>query len=253
MMIKRYALSLFLLVAASAFSQPTTLVYDLSSDHTILETTDTNEIKSIASITKLMTAIVVLESGAALEEKIPYPTPRSKTKLSRQELLYRILIRSDNRAATSLANGGGGQTWFVYQMNKKAEELDLYSTKFNDPSGIGVNNKSTAQDLVILLNYAFNYDIIRELSSMSSYSFDVPGKNFKANKSKQITGNNTNHVLLEEFKSIKLSKTGTTTAAGKCVAMIVITESYRKIAIVILGAKTRNEVNKIARQLISNL
>ncbi|NBP16189.1 peptidase S11 [bacterium] len=207
-------------------------------------------LRSIASITKLMTAIVVLDSGLDLAENIPYPTPSSKKKLSRLELLYLLLIRSDNHAANSLAEGSGGPSWFVYLMNKKAEELNLFNTRFQDPSGLGAGNKSTAQDLKDLLNYAYNYDIIKNISATGTLSFveTIPGK-----KSKELILNNTNRLLLQEFNNIRLSKTGTTNAAGKCLVMVVVTESYEKIAIVILGAKNRDQVNKIARVVINRL
>jgi len=250
MILKQFILSLFLALATPVFSQPTTLVYNLSSDKTLYETSDTTEIKSIASITKIMTAIVVLESGLDLEEKIPYPAPNSKKKLSRLDLLSLLLIRSDNYAANSLAEGSGGPAWFVYQMNRKAEELNLANTRFQDPSGLGVGNKSTAQDLKDLLNYAYNYDIIKSISATGSYAIAAPAK---GKKPKEVLLNNTNRVLLQEFDNIKLSKTGTTNAAGKCLVMVVVTESYEKIAIVILGAKNRDQVNKIARVVINRL
>lgn len=250
-MISKILVVFILFFSFPAFSEPTTLVYNLTREETILETVDASEQKSIASITKLMTALVVVDSGLDLFEKIPYPTPSSSKKAARIDLLYLLLIRSDNYAANSLAEGGGGVPWFVYQMNRKAEELNLTNTRFQDPSGLGVGNKSTALDLKNLLNYAFNYDIIKNISSRESLWVI---NNTKDNKSsKEVVVNNTNKVLLQEFHNIKLSKTGTTNAAGKCLVMVVVTERYEKVAIVILGAKNRDQVNKLARMIINRL
>lgn len=196
-----------------------------------------------------MSAIVVIESGLDLSKKVRYRGKNSRKKeLTREELLNLLLIKSDNAAAYALAESMGGLPWFVYLMNKKADDLGMINTRFQDPSGLGAGNKSSAQDLVTLLDYAYFHDIIRNASSKSILFLEGSGS-----KKKPLAVNNTNHKLLEEFSNIVLSKTGTTTAAGKCLVMLVLNEFNQRVAIVILGGKTREQVNVLARTIINNL
>jgi D-alanyl-D-alanine endopeptidase (penicillin-binding protein 7) len=207
-------------------------------------------VRPIASITKLMTAIVVLESGLSLNERISYKGMfYSHKKFTRDELLNLMLVKSDNRAAEALAEGMGGKLWTVYQMNKRAMALGMYDSNFDDTSGLSAKNTSTAKDLVTLLTYVYQNDKIREISALSKYDLTVVDKK---NKEKHIPVNNTNLKLMTKYDIIEVSKTGTTNAAGKCLVMVVHKNGDR-IAIVILGGKTRTDVDNLAKRIIEQI
>lgn len=227
----------------------TAYAYNITKDISIVDS-EIEKVRPIASITKLMTAIVIVESGLPLDERVSYKGLFYSTKkFTREELLHLLLIKSDNRAADALAESNHGKSWFVYQMNRKAEMLGLTNTQFDDPSGLSAKNVSNAIELVKILNYAYSIDKIREISSMRKYSLHVYDKK---NKEKIVEINSTNRNLLSKSDIIEMSKTGTTSLAGKCVVLIVHKKEER-FAIVVLGGKTRNDVDKLVENIINLL
>ena len=227
-------------------SAVTVYAYNITKQHPIVDS-EIDKIRPIASITKLMTALVIIESGVPLNEKVPYKGLfYTKNNFTREELLNLMLVKSDNRAAEALAESMGGKLWTVYQMNKRAIALEMYNTKFDDTSGLSARNTSTARDLVVLLTDAYRHDKIREISALSRYDLTVVDKK---NKEKHISVNNTNVKLMNKFDIIEVSKTGTTNAAGKCLVMIVH-KNGEQYAIVILGGTIRADVDNLAKNII---
>lgn len=180
----------------------------------------------IASITKLMTAMVVLDAELPLDEKITISTEdvdtlkgthsrlRVGTILSRQLALQLALMSSENRAASALARAyPGGFQAFVAAMNRKAESLGMMHTRFVDSTGLNSDNASTAQDLVKMVNAAHQYPLIREMTTTGSYDVAMRGG------SRRMQFKNTNMLVRKKAWQIGLSKTGFIQEAGHCLVM----------------------------------
>ena len=227
----------------------TTYVYNLSKNETVIDE-NSSQIRSIASITKLMTAVVVLDSGVSLEEKI---TTKGilffKKNATREELMTLMLVKSDNNAAETLAsNHPGGRSEFIESMNRKAKFIGMNDTSFDDASGLSAKNVSTSKDLTLLLTYAFGLDKIKQMSNILSYKIEVPN-----NKKTQVYGiNNTNYRLLELFNhEILISKTGTTNAAGKCLALFTV-KNDEKYVMIFLGYNDRKKIEEKVKNILTN-
>lgn len=212
----------------------------------------------IASITKLMTAMVMLDAQQSLEEKITISeddVDRVKhshsrltvgTELSRFELLQLALMASENRAAASLARSyPGGTPAFIEAMNNKAEMLGMADSTFADATGLDEHNVSTASDLAKMVNAAYGYDLIRQVST-SLYSV------VDTNKYRATQFRNTNALVRTKDWDIGLSKTGFIREAGHCLVMQAQI-STRNLIIVLLdaqGKKTRvGDANRIKKWL----
>lgn len=226
-------------------------VVNLSKDEVVVDS-GSQIVRPIASVTKLMTSLVVIDSGYDLEEKIPYKG-YFRRQMSRNDLLSLMLVKSDNQAANALAGSlPGGRDNFIAEMNIKAISLGMSNTHYDDPSGLSAANISTARDLAILLNHAYDYYKIREITSTVSYSLSVEEKRKHKVVSRTVTINNTNRNLLSEYSEIRISKTGTTSAAGKCLAML-INRNGDKYAVIILGERNRKTVEKASRRLFNSI
>ena len=188
---------------------------------------NTREVKPIASVTKLMTAMVVLDSGVSLDAPITITEAdrdtlrhsRSRLRigqatLSRREMLMVALMSSDNRAAAALARTSpGGTPQFVAAMNRKAQALGMLDTSFFDSSGLDNRNRSTAEDLVKMVRGAARYPLIREATSrgeMKVHPF--------ADKS-TLEYRNTNPLVRNPEWHVEVSKTGFINEAGHCLVM----------------------------------
>lgn len=226
----------------------TKYVYNVTKDQVIID--DNSEmIRPIASVTKLMTAIVSLNVGDSLLEKIPYQGKLGGKKRTKEELLYLMLVKSDNQAAEALARSyTGGRDNFIIAMNIQAMQYGMLSTHYEDASGLNVNNRSTARDLAILLQHAYVYHRIREMASTPSFKLVQPRKK----KTKLVTVNNTNINLLKDFSEIQISKTGFTNPAGKCLVMY-LTKNEEQYIIVILGEHNTKSVQQVGREIIESL
>lgn len=176
----------------------------------------------IASITKLMTAMVVLDSKLPLDENIVinaedvhiYAKSRlaGGTVLTREEALLLALMSSENRAAYTLGrNYPGGVPAFVDAMNRKAKEIGMDHSRFADPTGLMSENVASAEDLTRLLNAAYQYKMIREFSTWPDLTMVI------ANRPQKFL--NTNRLVRAGDMNIGLQKTGFINAAGKCLVM----------------------------------
>ncbi len=199
---------------------------------------------SIASITKLMTAMVTLDAELDLNEEIVIgnaEVDRLKgtgsrlalgTTLTREELLHLALIASENRAAAALSRAyPGGRDAFVAAMNRKAQQLGMKDSHFVDGTGLNSSNRATAADLVKMVDAAYRYPLIRQITSTGSYDVSVPGtrmvrvrENGKVRKvsravQRHIAFNNTNSLTRNQDWEIGVSKTGYINEAGHCLVM----------------------------------
>jgi serine-type D-Ala-D-Ala endopeptidase (penicillin-binding protein 7) len=211
----------------------------LRSSSALVQDADTGEIVfgknaeavvSIASITKLMTAMIILDRGLDLEEQIVLTRQdavamkgaRSRLQtgltLSRGDLLLLALMASDNRAAAALGHSyPGGLEGFVDAMNAKAAVLDMHESRFVEPTGLSPANVSTAADLAKLVRAAHEYPLIREYSTKDRATVRATtGKRTRA-----LSYGNTNGLVRSKHWEIELSKTGYISEAGRCLVMHV--------------------------------
>ncbi|HUS23820.1 MAG TPA: serine hydrolase [Candidatus Binatia bacterium] len=201
----------------------------------------------IASLTKLMTALVVLDSGLAMDDALEIGAEdvdtekktRSRlkvgTRLSRAEMLLLALMSSENRAAMSLSRHyPGGRAAFVAQMNKKAQALGMASSHFADPAGLSQKSVSTARDLHRLVKAAYAQPVIRSYTTQAQSTVRVNGRT--------LTFINSNRLVRKAGDwDIELQKTGFTNEAGRCLIMQATVLS-RRLAMIFLdstGALTR--------------
>lgn len=226
---------------------------DLKSGVALVLDQDTNEVLfsknsqavlPIASITKLMTALVVVEAGQSLDEKLTISEEdintekRSSsrlpvgTSLSRGEMLHLALMASENRAAAALGrNYPGGLQVFVDAMNHKAQLLGMSGTQYVEPSGLSSRNQSTAMDLAVLVKVAHEVPLLRELST--SREFQV------ALGRRQLQFHNTNRLVSSPAWDIGLQKTGFINEAGRCLVMQA-RMAGRKLIMVFLDSTGKN-------------
>jgi D-alanyl-D-alanine endopeptidase (penicillin-binding protein 7) len=182
----------------------------------------------IASVTKLMTAMVVLDAQLPLDEILTVTdddVDRLKgsssklpvgTELTRGELMHLALMASENRAAAALGrNYPGGMPAFIAAMNAKAKQLGMMNSQFVDPTGLNSGNVSTASDLARMVNAAYQYPQIRQVSTTASQEFPVSRARHPVNFS------NTNMLVRNSSErwDIGLSKTGYISEAGRCLVM----------------------------------
>ena len=186
----------------------------------LIEGSNITEVRSIASITKLMTVIAVLDNEPNMQEKIG--------KYTREQLIQLALVKSDNDAAKALCdNFPGGKFRCVKYMNEKAHSLGMLRTKFVEPTGLSPMNISTALDLLSLVFEASNYPEIVKASQTAVLSIKVGKKTLHFNNTNPIVGKRHNFII---------SKTGTTNAAGGCIVMMLDTNVGRRI-VILLGSK----------------
>ncbi|MCL2076637.1 MAG: D-alanyl-D-alanine endopeptidase [Betaproteobacteria bacterium] len=236
------------------------LVLDQMSGKAILEKNASVAVP-IASITKLMTAMVVLDAHLDMDgiiqlTKEDVDTLRgSRSRLpvgltmTRDTALLLALMSSENRAANALGrNYPGGMAAFVAAMNRKAYDLGLRHTRFVEPTGLSAHNVSTAHDLARLVMVAHQYPQIREYSTMASVDLDIGGR--------VLTFNNSNTLVKNSTWQIGLSKTGYISNAGYCLVMQAWVADKPLIMILLdsSGKMTRvGDAARIRRWLESNL
>jgi D-alanyl-D-alanine endopeptidase (penicillin-binding protein 7) len=215
----------------------------------------------IASITKLMTAMVILDAKLNLNEKITITAADVdkirhshsrlplNTSLSRNDALLLALMSSENRAAHALARTyPRGLNDFIQAMNAKAQALGLHETHFADPTGLSSENVSSARDLARMVNAAYEYDLIRRYTTRKE-SFIRVGKRI-------LRFCNTNHLVRNPRWQIGLSKTGYIDEAGRCLVM-QSKVAQRPVLIVLLdadGKMTRyGDANRIKKWMEESL
>jgi len=239
---------LFLLIPSAFANVPSYYVYNQTQKEIVVGEYAGIQ-RPIASLTKLMTALVVVNSNLDLQEKVLYRGGIFRSKnVSRRDLLDSLLIKSDNAAAEALAHSWpGGRTAFIDEMNNTARSLGMNNTSYSDPSGLDKHNISTAFDLSKLVEESSKNNLITSSSSSKYLTIETKTKK----KISYASVGNTNKNLLFEFDNIILSKTGYTNPAGRCLALLV-EKSNNKFVIIILGEKTVIDREKRARQLINN-
>ena len=203
---------------------------------------DIDTVRPIASITKLMTIMVILDSGVNLNEKITVTKEDRDlvqltgsrleygATLSRREMILLAIMSSENRAATALGRTSpGGMDEFVERMNIKAARLGMVSSHFSDPAGLHAENISSARDLMKMVTAAHDYPLIREAGTTQRLEVRPYAK-----RGPLIYGN-TNRLLKNKSWDITLSKTGYISEAGRCLVMQAMIEG-EPITIVLLNS-----------------
>ena len=209
-----------------------------------------DEVRSIASITKLFTAVTVLNSDVNLTELVKvqgHSTSKFTTGMmvSRLELIRAMIISSDNRAAESLAYAHpGGMSKFIRDVQWEIGNMGLTKTKIIEPTGLSPMNISTVDDLSNFLFYMRNNLIIRSIASERTHQTQV----VKGKKRIIVNLRNTNPSMFT-YDNILISKTGTTNAAGKCVAML-IERNGSLFAVVVLGQKNGHQRTMVVEELL---
>jgi D-alanyl-D-alanine endopeptidase (penicillin-binding protein 7) len=210
------------------------------------------EVRPIASLTKVMTAMVILDQQSNMMEPLKLKRTVSSRlppgTYTRQELLESMIVGSDNAAAETLAeNSIHGRQAFIDSMNKKAQELAMYHTVFDDPSGLSRNNVGTATEVGIMITAAHRYSFIKHASTLHQVVINQSA----GKKVKHIQVGNTNRNMLHTFKSITVSKTGFTNPAGFCVGLLVENNGIQYV-IVVLGATNKNRRLDIVQKIMYN-
>ncbi|MBV8031338.1 MAG: D-alanyl-D-alanine endopeptidase [Betaproteobacteria bacterium] len=235
------------------------LVQDAQSGE-VVYTKNSDAVVPIASITKLMTAIVTLDRNLDLQQRVVISTDdmdsikgtrsrlRPGTALTRDELLMLALMASENRAAAALGRTyPGGTETFVVAMNQKAAELGMTDSRFVDPTGLSAGNVSSARDLAKLVQAAHAYPLIREYSTRSDAKVVSLGR--------PLAFHNTNGLVRSHQWDIGLSKTGYISEAGRCLVMRVRMASKDLIVVLLdsWGKQSRiGDANRLRKWLESS-
>lgn len=232
-------------------TEPSVWVYNITRDK-VEYAYNSEAIRPIASVTKIMTAMVTLDYDKDLSRtlrlsnrvgsNLPHQT------YNRWQLLQAMLVRSDNAAAETLAEDyPGGRTAFIARMNAQAREWGMTQTKFEDPTGLSANNISTVAEIAGMMETSSGYWLIQEVSTRKQIAVETQFKK----RIRTVSLNNTNSSLLFEFDNILVSKTGLTSKAGWCVGLVV-EQRRQQYAIVVLGAKTKQERSRTVEKVMYN-
>jgi D-alanyl-D-alanine endopeptidase (penicillin-binding protein 7) len=227
------------------------LVPDIRAEAAIIYDPQTNEVlweensqtqRSIASITKVMTAVVVMDGNPDLSKVVTVVRAdvsrasttylRSNDKVTIDDLLHLALIASDNAAARALARTSPyGSQGFIERMNAKAAELGLEHTFYSDPSGLLSANVSSAFDMARLIAHASSQPGLASIMQKASHTVVTPRR--------RITFRNTNHLIGRDDFDVMAGKTGFISKAGYCLATLLrLPQSGQQVAVVILGARS---------------
>ncbi len=236
------------------------LVMDINTGKTLYQKNPA-QVRPIASLTKLMTALVVLDARQNLNQtltidqndrdniKHTYSRVRFGTKVSRRDALHLALMSSENRMASALARHyPGGRSAFIRAMNNKARQLGMRNSRFYDSTGLSTRNVSTARDLAKLIAAAYRQPLIRQFSQDTSKEmrFSTPAYS--------LMFNNTNPLVKNPDWDVRLSKTGYTDEAGRCLLMRAKPDR-QELAIVLLNSVGKRtpigDANRIRKWLKS--
>jgi len=212
------------------------LVVNQDTDEVLFEK-NTHAVLPIASITKLMTALVTVDANLPLDEELTVTKSevvranvrsnlRPGMKMTRDTALHLALMSSENRAAQLLGRTyPGGLELFVEAMNAKARLLGMSDSHFTDPTGLSPDNRSSANDLVRLVKAAYEHEVIREYSISGELALPV-GK-------RMVRYGNTNRLTANPDWDIGLQKTGYISAAGRCLVMQAVVEGQRVVMVLL--------------------
>ena len=244
----RYILLCFFLIASQAWANSHALYsYDKKE---YLDKQDVESIRSIASITKLFTAITILESKSNLDDRIRVECRSSgkiirNTEMTRRDLLTAMIVSSDNCAAETLANNyPNGYNEFIIARTDLIQNMGLKNTRLYDATGLSVFNSSTVSDLILFAPMAYANPVLRSIANLPEASV----KAFKKGKEIVIKVHNTNPSVYNH-KEVVISKTGFTNSAGRCVLMMTkrLENFY---AVVVLGEPNIKSRNRQVERLL---
>jgi len=221
----------------------------------VLYAKNCDQIRSIASLSKLVAAMVVLDKGIDLDsvEKITKQDARRSRRsrlrvgyeLTRRDLLHATLMNSDNRATKALARTTSGSIEeFIKEMNRKVKKLGLKNTIFYDPAGLDERNVSTAEEVANILHYAYEYKLIAEITSKKKYRAKILNR-----KNRFHRFSNTNRLVLSPYK-VLAGKTGYIIASDYCLATIIKNKRGERLTLVLLGVPGEKLRFKEARRLL---
>lgn len=223
-----------------------------TTTHQVEWSRNAERVRAIASITKIMTAMVTLDYDKdisrplTLTRRLGSHLPRQQ--YTREQLLEAMLVKSDNAAAETLAEDyPGGRTAFIARMNSQAQAWRLGNTHFEDASGLGAGNTSTAHDVAAMMTIAANYWFIRDTSTKKQVAFETRHKK----KIRTIKLAHTSGTILFTFDNIIVSKTGLTSAAGWCVGLVV-EQNAQQYVIVVLGSRNKAERLSTVKDIMYN-
>jgi D-alanyl-D-alanine endopeptidase (penicillin-binding protein 7) len=212
------------------------------------------EVRPIASITKLMSVLVILRENLDLEEEITVVGKeessriRAGMKIARRTLIELALISSDNLATRTLAESyPGGYQKFIIEMNNVAQELGMVHTKYADSTGLLSNNISSAEDIRKLVLAVSPFNIITNAANTARLAFKTSVTNKNKVKEVRIQANNTNSFVGK--LDIIAAKTGFTSRAGRCLTMM-FRHNGSNYLLVIMGAQTSEQRKKIVESLL---
>ena len=216
------------------------IIYDPETGKVLWEENSQDQ-RSIASITKMMTAVVFMESNPDLNEPVVISRSdtfqastthlRANDQVTADILLHLLLISSDNAAARALARVSPyGSEGFIVRMNEKAADLGLTTTHYADPSGLLSDNVSSAYDMARLITYVSMDDRITSVMRTPEYSTYIGRR--------AVTVRSTNHLLGREGVDVLAGKTGFISKAGYCLATLLRLPSNQQVAVVVLGARS---------------
>lgn len=233
-----------------------------ASSGKILYKKNINEILPIASITKLMTALIFLDHNPGWDKEW-YTIPSDRRNggiiylntgeiISLENLFKTTLIASDNDSAVALARASGlDEQQFINAMNDKARDFGMENSHFADPTGLKLANRSTVADLIKLLNSAFKNEDIKKVIGTSYYEFEVQG----AEKTRTVKLRNTD-TLLKSYLDVLGGKTGYLEEAGYCLAIKIKGEQGQEIIAVVLGSSSNSnrfqDIKAISDWVFSN-
>lgn len=241
-----------------ALKSSVALVVDQDTNEILLEK-NADAVLPIASITKLMTALVTIEAELPLDEELVVTrqdrtTDRMRSRLApgvrltRSEALHLALMSSENHAAQLLGRTyPGGLSAFVEAMNAKASLLGMSASHFVDPTGLSPDNRSSPQDLVRLVKAAHDHPIMRDYSTSAGYQLAI-GK-------RTVQYGNTNRLTTNPDWDIGLQKTGYISAAGRCLVMQAVIEGRRVVMVLLdsVGKYSRiGDAQRIRTYLMSH-
>jgi D-alanyl-D-alanine endopeptidase (penicillin-binding protein 7) len=239
-------------VVAARQDPPTYILYELDSG-TVIASSNHEQVRSIASITKLMTILVVLRANLPMDEPLAVVGKEASARisrgmlLSRQRLVELALITSDNLAARTLAEHyPGGYTAFIVAMNTAAQELGMSSTHYEDSTGLLALNRSNSSDLQRLVLETAQWDIFR----FSANTVDIIFSALRRSRTVSISGRNTNTYAGKLY--ILTAKTGFTSAAGRCLTML-FTHKNKRYYLLVMGAESSHQRKKIVDSLLDKI
>ena len=206
----------------------------------IVQGENVDEVRPIASISKLLTAMIVLDANQDLEQKIAY---NKKLSVTRRKLLEMSLVHSDNHASQLLCDNYPGQAKACVQaLNSKAQELGMTKTVLYEPTGLDARNVSTARELILLTRASRTYGTIIDASKMRRVDVQL--------KRRWIFFKNTN-PMIGKNPNVLVSKTGFINASGGCIVLLLDSELGDRVVVVLGSKNTRTRIPEA--EFISNI